>query len=208
MKDQKTSVSAIVALVFAILALLLSAVPIINNFAFVLAVLGIAFGVYGLMRIKKGKRSGNKIAISSIIISIVAFVIVLASQAMYGAALDEASKAVDESVSEATGGNTDDVLKNSVDVKLGKYSAKADQYGIMSTELPVTVSNKLDEKKSYTIHVEAVDKDGKRIADDYVYANDLGPKQTQEFKVFQYVEEAKQEAMKSADFKIVSASKV
>lgn len=206
MKQDKLSVSAIVGLVLAIIALLLSAVPIINNFAFVLAILGLVFGTVGLVKVKKGKRTGKSVAIASIAISLIAFVIVLASQSMYGAAIDEVSKSVDESVKEATGGSTDEVLKNNVDVVLGEYATATDEYGMVTTELPVSVTNKLDEKKSFSIQIEAVDTAGNRIAEDYINANDLGPKQSQEFKVFQYIEESKQEAMKTATFKIVEAS--
>lgn len=207
MEKKKTPAMAIVGLVLAIIGLLLSAVPIINNFAFVLAILGIIFGIVGLTKTKKNA-GGKGVAISAIIISVIAFIIVLVSQQMYGAALDEAVKSVDETTDRATGEKTDDLLKNDVDVKLGKFKATKDQYGIDSTVLPVTVTNKLSEKKSYSIHIEAVDKSGSRIADDYVNANDLGANQTQQFKIFQYVESDKLEKMKSAEFKIVTVSEL
>jgi hypothetical protein len=206
MNQQRLSVSAIVGLVLAIIALLLAAVPIINNFAIILAILGLIFGIVGIMKIKKGKRSGSKIAISSVIISVIAIIVVFISQAIYGAALDGASKAIDESVSEATGDKTEDVLKDNLNVELGTFAISKDEYDFTTTSLPVTVTNKLAEKKSFSIQVEAVDSNGKRIADDYVYANDLGPNQTQDFKIFTYIEEGKLEAMKAASFKIVNAS--
>lgn len=213
MDEKKTSVSAIVALVVGIIALLLSAVPIVNNFAFVLAIFGLVLGIVGLVKIKKGKRKGSGLAISSIVISTLAFVVVLASQAMYGAVLDEASKAADKAAAEAssdldkaTGNSTDELLKNDVTVKLGAFKASQDQYGIDSTELPVTVTNKNADKKSYSVQVEAVDNKGNRIVDDTVYANDLKSGQSQSFKAFQYVESGKLEAVKSAKFQIVSVS--
>lgn len=213
MDEKKTSVSAIVALVVGIIALLLSAVPIINNFAIVLAVVGLVFGIVGLVKIKKGRRKGSGLAISSIVISALAFVIVLASQAMYGAVLDGASKAADKAAAEASstldkasGNSTDELLKNDVTVKLGTFKVGQDQYGMETTELPVTVTNRNAATKSYSVQIEAVDSKGNRIADDTVYANDLKSGQSQSFKAFQYVESSKLEAVKSAKFQIVSVS--
>ena len=70
----------------------------------------------------------------------------------------------------------------------------------------VTVKNITKEKRSYSLHIEAVDKDGHRIDEDYVYANDLGAGQTQNFEIFTYIEDSKVESMKNATFKIVEAS--
>lgn len=213
MDKNKTSVAAIIGLVFAILALLLSAVPIVNNFAFVLAIIGLICGVVALVGISKGKKSGKNLSIATIIISILAFAIVLITQQIYTDALDdvskdlnEASKDLNDTIDRSSGEKTDDILGKDVDVELGKFSTKTDEYGIVTTQMTVDVSNKLDDKKSYSIQVEAVNKDGKRIVDDNIYANDLGAKQSQEFKIFQFVEESKLAAVKKADFKIVSVS--
>lgn len=204
--NQKTSVMAIIGLILGIIGLLLSGVPIINNFAFVLAVLGLACGIIGLVGVKKGKRKGGKMAVVAIVLSVLAFAIVLASQAFYGKVLDDASKSVDETAGKMSGEKTDDLLKTDVDVKLGKFEATQDEYGIDKTVLPVKVTNKNAEAKSYSIQVEAVDAKGNRIADDYVHANDLGAGQTQDFKVFEFVASDKVEALKAATFKIVKVS--
>lgn len=208
MKEKKTSVAAIVGLVFAILALLLSAVPIINNFAFVLAVIGLLCGVTALVAVKKGKKSGKGISIATIIISIVAFGVVLASQQMYSDAIDQVSEEVNDSIDRSTGEKTDEILGTEVDVNLGEFTATTDEYGLSTTSLPVEVVNKLDESKSYSIQVEVVDGNGKRIADDYINANDLGANQSQDFEAFQYVEDSKLNAVKAGTFKIVSVSQM
>lgn len=206
MKDKKTSVSAIIGLVFAILALPLSLVPIVNNFAFVLAILGLVFGIIAAVKIKKGKRSGKGISVATIVVSVISILLVLVSQQIYSDVVDQAGDEINESVERSTGERTDEILGNDVTVELGKFSTETDEYGLSKTELPVTVTNKLDEGKSYSVQIEAIDSDGKRIVEDYVYANDLGAKQEQDFKVFEYVEDDKLEAMKNAEFKIVSVS--
>ena len=60
--------------------------------------------------------------------------------------------------------------------------------------------------KSYNIEIEAVATDGSRIDTDYIYANDLGAGQSQEFEIFTYVDDADLEAMQSATFEIIEAS--
>ena len=59
---------------------------------------------------------------------------------------------------------------------------------------------------SFSIQVEAVDANGSRIANDYIYANNLNAGQSQEFKLFEYVESDKLNSMKNATFKIVEVS--
>lgn len=206
MKEVEMSVSAIVGLVVAIIALLLSAIPIINNFSFVLAVIGLVLGIVGLVKIKKGKRTGSKVAISAIVISVISVGIVIASQAAYVAVLDEASESFNESADKVTGKSTDDLLKNDVTVTLGTFSATKDEFGTDKTVLPVSVTNKVSESKSYSIQIEAVDENGQRISDETVYANNLGANQTQELKAFEFVQSDKVESLKAATFKIVSVS--
>lgn len=206
MKDKKTSVAAIIGLVFGILALLLSAVPIVNNFAFVLALTGLVCGIIGLLAIRKEKRTGTKLAWSAVGLSVLSILIVLVTQQIYSDAIDQVAEEATDSIDRATGDKTDDILGKDVTVDIAKFTVTTDEFGLNTTTLPVTVVNKLSEKKSYSIQIEAVTADGERIADDYVYANDLGPNQTQKFKAFQFVEDSKVEALKSAEFKIVNVS--
>ena len=70
----------------------------------------------------------------------------------------------------------------------------------------MTVKNKTSEKKSYNFHIEALDSNGSRIGEDYVYANDLNAGQSQNFEIFTYISSDKLDAMKNATFKIVEAS--
>lgn len=86
MKEKKTSVVGIIGLIFAILGLLLSAVPIVNNFAFVLAIIGLILAVAALLSAKK-KGAGKGIGIAALVISLAAGGIVLASQTFYGKGL-------------------------------------------------------------------------------------------------------------------------
>jgi type III secretory pathway component EscV len=212
-KQQSKSGIALAGVIVGAVAVALSAIPIINNFAFVLAVLALIFGIVGLIQTSKGKRGGRGRAVAAVIVAIVALAIVIISQSIYGAALDKASKELGKTSAEiqdnsdkVSGKKTDQLLKNDVGIELGKFNVTTDQYGLNSTELSVSVTNKNADKKSYSVQIEAVDASGNRLDEGTVYANDLGPNQSQVLKTFQYVPSDKVEALKSATFKVVTIS--
>jgi hypothetical protein len=208
---ERKSGLAIAGFIISILAILGSAIPIINNVSFFFAVVSLVFGIVGLIAIKKGKRVGQGLAIATIILSVLTVIIVLATQSFYGKVANDVSESVAESVKDYDGSNTDKLLKNNVDVTLGTFvfnpGAEADYTYDDTTELPVTIKNKSSEKSSYTVKIEAVDTAGTRIAEDTIYVSDLNPGQSVSEKAFKYVEEGKLEAVKAATFKILEVSK-
>lgn len=196
------SIAAIVGLILGIIALVLSAMPIINNFAFILGVVGLIFGIVGVVGTRDKKKSGKGMAVASVIIAALACVIVLASQAVYSAALDEAGAQLDK----ATGDATEEILGSEVDVTLGDLTMKKGSYGMVESSMPITVKNLTDESHSYQIQVEAVNASGDRITQDYAYMNDLAAGQSQTVKAFPYVSSDEYDAMKKATVKLVSVS--
>ena len=113
---------------------------------------------------------------------------------------------ISTSISDASGDNTEKILSEDADVKLGSLSISKDEYGYVDSELKLTVTNKTNEKKSFYFNIEAVDESGNRVMIDYVYANDLAAGQSAEYKVFTYIESDKIDAMKKAKIKISEAS--
>ena len=196
------SIAAIVGLILGIIALVLSAMPIINNFAFILGVVGLIFGIVGVVGTRDKKKSGKGMAVASVIIAALACVIVLASQAVYSAALDEAGAQLDK----ATGDATEEILGSEVDVTLGDLTMKKGSYGMVESSMPITVKNLTDESHSYQIQGEAVNASGDRITQDYAYMNDLAAGQSQTVKAFTYVSSDEYDAMKKATVKLVSVS--
>lgn len=95
MKDEK-KVLGILAIVFGGFALVGSWVPILNNLSFVVAIIALILGIIALVVNRKNKKV---LAIVGTCLSLASIVIVLATQSMYGSALDKASKAVDEASS-------------------------------------------------------------------------------------------------------------
>lgn len=184
------------SLVLGIIGICTSFIPIINNLSFVMGLLSVIFGIIAFVK----KDSKGKV-ITSIILGILAIAITINSQK----ALSDSLDAVSKELNKATGGSTEEILKNDVEVTLGKFQVTKGQYST-DTKLVVTVKNKTAETKSFSIQVEAVDANGSRINQDYVYANNLTAGQSQDVEIFNYVASDKLEAMKQATFKIVEAS--
>ena len=191
-------------LVLGIIGVLLSAVPIINNFAAILGVLAAIFGLVGVLQSREGKRSGRGISITVLILGIVTVGIVIASQAMYSATIDSVGKSVGDSIDKSSGNKTDELLKTDVDVTLAVFVAEDQGYGMFNTSLEVTTKNKTTEKHSFTVKVEALDETGARIADDTLYVNDLAAGQSQKDKAFTYVDSALVPKLQVAKFKVYS----
>lgn len=89
---QKTSGLGIAALVLGIVAILGSRIPILNNISFILAIIGLILGIVGIFSIRKGKVGGKGLTTAAVIINVIAIVIVLCTQWIFGKALDEVSK--------------------------------------------------------------------------------------------------------------------
>ena len=200
--NKENSRFATAALVLGIIGVVLSFIPFINNLAFILGVLALVFAVITLVK-KKSVATG----IVALVLAVASMGITLAMQKSVGDALDKAGEEINKTIDDSTGKNTDDILKNDVEVDLGTFTITQDEYGLQNSKLVVSVKNKTSEKKSFSIKIEAVDADGKRIDDDAVYANDLNAGQAQDFDAFTLVTSDKYDALKSATFKIVSATK-
>lgn len=188
---------ATAGLVLGIIGICTSFIPIVNNLSFVLALIGGVFGIISLI-----KKASKGQAVAGIVICALAIVITINSQQALSDSLETLSNDLDK----ATGSSTEDVLKNDIDVTLGNFEVKKDEYGFAETSLKVNVKNKTSETKSFNIQVEAVDENGNRITNDYIYANSLTAGQSQEFELFTYVEESELEKMENATFNIVEAS--
>lgn len=85
------SALAVTALVLGIISLLLSWVPILNNLIFILALIATVVAIVAVVQTRPNKaHRGSGMAITSLVISILAIVVVFGSQAMYSKAIDEA----------------------------------------------------------------------------------------------------------------------
>lgn len=194
-ETQKSSLCT-AGLVLGIIGVCTSFIPIINNLSFVMGILAVIFGLVSIKKASKGKM------IATVILGILAIIITLGAQKTVSDSLD----ALSEDLDTASGENTEQVLANNVEVEIGNFEATTDEYGLSDTKLTVKVTNKTNETKSFSIQVEAVDANGSRINQDYVYANNLTAGQSQNFDIFQFVSSDQIEAMQNATFNIVEAS--
>ncbi len=199
---------AIAALVLGIVAAATSFMPIINNASFFIALIGLILAIVAIAGIRKGKNSGKGLAVAGLVLSIVAGLLVLGTQAFYSAVLNEAVDQSTQQLNKMTGDATDDILGVDVEVTIGDYSISKDQYGLVKSDLPVTVKNLLNEPSSFWINIEAVDANGSRINDDTVIINDLGAGQSTKLDAFAFVSSDDYEAMKNASFNIISVSEM
>lgn len=199
LKTEQTTRSgfATASLILGIIGVCTSFIPFINNLSFILGILAIIFAIIALIK----KASKGK-AIAGLILAILAIIITLSPQQATGEALNEVGKELDK----ATGASTEEVLQNDVEIELGKFNVTTDEYGITETKMTVKVTNKTSETKSFNIQVEAIDSNGNRINQDYIYANNLTAGQSQDFDIFEFVASEDIEKMQNATFNIVEAS--
>ncbi len=200
MEEANKSGFATAGLVLGIIALCTSFIPIVNNISFILALIGGIFAIISLI-----KKASQGMAIASIIICVISIFVIYQSQKAVVNTLNNAVNEINDNVGVVTGTKTDEILANYADVTIGNFEAIKEQY-TTDTKLPVKVTNKSNENKSFSIQIEAVNSDGSRITTDYVYANNLNAGQSQEFKAFEFVSSDDLAAIKNATFKIVEVS--
>lgn len=180
------SVAAIVALVLGVIALISSWVPIINNLSFVLALVGVAFAVVGLVGTLRGKKSGRGLAIASTVVNVVAVAIVLATQSAYSAAIDEAASGTvqtsgETSVAAPAAGET--TSAESAD----KYSIDGEELtgDAYSCKISGVYTNKAGKDLSYVqVSYNLFDEDGNQIGTALANTNNLADGGTWKFEAF------------------------
>ena len=172
-----TSGMAIAGLVLGILAAVSSWIPIINNFSFILAVIGLVFAIVGVVGTVRGKKAGKGIAIAALVINLVAAGIVLAMQSAMSAAIDDATSGLV---------STEDVTvqqQEGTDVDAGTDSADQQAYAISDVQMTgddysVTISgtftNNSDAEVSYVqVSYRLLDAEGAQIGTAYANTNNL-----------------------------------
>ena len=167
----------------------------------------ILFLVYRNDKPKKAKSAG-KGALIGIITKIVISIIVTIIYVVFCVFLFNTQVANDElnTLSDISSGilnnNTDEILKNDLDVTFGKFKVSGDEE-LADTSLDVTVKNKSAKKCSFFITIEAIDDQGRRIDSDIVSVNSLRPEQEAKLTAFEFVEEKLINQFKKAHFRVL-----
>ena len=196
-KEIKTGRS-IAGLVCGIIGVVLAFIPGINVAAIILGILAIIFG--GIAIAKKQPRGKS---IAALVLGIIAVGAAFAINATTVKVIDEAVNEASSELNKMTGDSTAEILGKDVEVTIGEFSAVTSAYGLTDTKLPVTVKNLTSGSKSFNIQIEAVNANGDRIDDSYVYASNLSAGQSQSFEAFTIVTSDKVEALKTAKFSII-----
>lgn len=152
---RKGSGLAVASLVLGILALVLCWVPIINNFAAVLAVVGLGLGIPALISARRGKRTGFGLALSGVILSVVAIVGVLVTQALYSSVIDEVTDELNSSM-----GSTQGALAPETAPVEAPVAEEADAPAAADAVLPLGQTGELGE---YTVTVDSVTQDANDV---------------------------------------------
>lgn len=186
-REEKKSGLCTAGLVVGIVGICTSFIPVVNNMSFILGILAIIFGLCSI------KKAGKVKLILTVILGILSVYLTV-----------QAQKDLSDSLNDVFGGNTEKILAECLDVEIGNFEVSGDEF-FTNTKLNVKVTNKTNEKKSYSIKIEAVTEDGTRIEESTVYANDLNAGQSQNLEAFT-LSSGKAEQLKSATFKVIEAS--
>jgi hypothetical protein len=151
----------------------------------------------------KKRNTGVIIAvICGVVAIVIAFFVVIAPILFF----DKMTSNVDELMSNSSGGNTEQILDDELDVDFGAFTRDRTYSSLTVGKLPVTVHNKGSERATYNIQIEAVDANGDRIAEDTVYVANLAPSQSVTKDVFTTNSDDYYE-LTEATFKVAGISK-
>jgi len=183
------------------------------------AVLGFFFPLIGLILFlvyesKKPKRakSAGKGALIGFITNIVLSIILVIVYVVFSASLFSNLINGTESNIPVFGGlfaeeTTDEILDNYVTVSFGEFKVTNSGRVYSDTSLDVTVENKATTQYTYSITIEAVDENGNRLGTDMIFADKLNAGQKITLTTFQFVEQAKINQFKNAEFKVLEIRK-
>lgn len=130
---------AVAGLVLGIVALALSWMPIVNNLAFIVALVGLVLGIIGIVGCgRKGKR-GKGMAIAGVVLSVVACIVVLGTQAAYTAAIDEAMQGAQVESTSSAGTSASSSASNASDSAQASDELTVGQSATLSNDLVVSV---------------------------------------------------------------------
>ena len=161
---------AIASMVLGIIALLISWIPIVNNLAAVIALVGLGLGIPALIRARRGTHTGQGMAITGLITSVVALVLVVVTQLFYSAVIDEVERSLDEDLNSAP---ADAVAPGLAEPVTGDEAAPA------ADAVPLGVPAQVGD---YQVTVDAVQLDGNAAV---AAANDFDEAPTGQYVITQ-----------------------
>lgn len=206
MEKKKTGLGT-AGLVLGIVSIVLAFIPIVNYVSYVLGVLAFIFGLISLIKKNAKVRSvfAVVLAVASIIVTVSMQKAVVDTFEDIGNDLNSALSELDQEMNLITGEATDEILEKHLNVTIGKFTVEDNDF-LPETKLDVKLKNISDSTQSFSVMIEAVDKNGARITYDNVYATSLGAGQEQSLEAFVLLDSDTANKLKNATFKIVEVS--
>lgn len=162
MEKKPTSGLAVAGLVTGIIALVSSFVPLLNLLSFPFVILAIVFGGIGLWQVSKGAKGGKGLAVSGLVLGVLALVVTLA---MYGTAGGNAADTTASGVSGGAGASEQAAEPQAADQSEPAASSYAvtidgcrvteDYEGNPAAVVAYTFTNNSDETTSAAVAVHA-----------------------------------------------------
>lgn len=188
---KRMSSMAIAGLVLGIIALLTSFLPIVNNLSFIIGLLGAVFAIVGIVGAVRGKCRGKGLAIAALVVSVVSLVVVLATQSMYSAAIDQATEQISSgaptqtSSADAAAGDASEAggaSEASDPYKVEGEALDGDEY---SSTITGVFTNTSSNTMSYVqLSYNLFDADGAQIGTAYANTNNVAAGGTWKFEAF------------------------
>lgn len=213
---KQSSGLAVAGLVLGILAAVGSFLPIINNLSAILAVIGGVLAVIALIGANRGKHQAKGMSIAGIVLAVVSFAIVLATQSMYKAALDAAVKDVESGEKPAattSAPSSSDTKKEETKKEEPKQEEKQEQkteekkaeepaadYSNMATGETVTLENGLAITVNSFARVTQTYGDEELVCANVTYANNSS--ETLSFNLLDWKSEDDNGVQKSVSYNI------
>lgn len=197
-KVVKRSGFGVASLVLGIIGICISFIPIVNYLSFVLGLLALIFGIVSLI-----KKASKGMAIAGLILGVLAIIVAYNVHIFFSNVLEGVYE--NTIIEERLENNTDRLLENYVGVEIGEFEVTKNEFWT-DTSLQVKVTNKTNSIKSFRIQLEAVDNNGDRIDEDYIYVNSLGAGQSQTVEAFVFIPSDMVEKLENATFKVVDVS--
>lgn len=148
------------------------------------------------------RRADNRVLITIIVVAVLGLIGIGLAPFLIVA---KVSSDLNSTIADSTGGNTDQILADELDVTFATYSITKDsEYSTPTGKLPVTFKNKGDQRKTFNVQIEALDENGNRIADDNAIVENLAPGQSATEDVFAFTRDVD---LRHATFNVAGVSR-
>lgn len=193
-------------LVLGVVAFVLAFVPLIKYLGVLFAIAAVVLATREFARIDPAARirlKGKDVRDQRFVrlgrfLAIVAVILVVTTT-LWGMKTDR-----DERIKNSSGG-TGLVLQQDLDVEFESFTVGQDAVGAQTRGLPVEVSNTADGTRSFEFRIEALDGEGRRIADQLLIAAAMEGGEQRTLIAFASVNSDTTEALKDARFRVASA---